>query len=98
MAQERFDIDLSPEGRAERRFVAVNLGEGVVRVPCVGSMTAEASIALNEAMRAYPDAGGDRLLLEYLRLFIGDAADGLTAHEFGALARAVNDGGASLGE
>ena len=86
-----FDIDLSPEARAQRRFVAVNLGTRVVQVPTLDSMTAMASISLNAAMRALPDAGNERLLAEYLRLYIGDVVDALSPAEFADLARAVSD-------
>jgi hypothetical protein len=86
----RADVDLSPEKRAQRRFVSVDLGGRAVQVPALDSMTAVASIALSSAMKAYPDQGNERLLVEYLRLYLGDVVDTLSPAEFAELAQAVS--------
>lgn len=83
-------FDLSPESRAERHFVEVSTGTETAKVPCIDSMTAAASIALNSAMKAKKDAGNDVLLLEYLRLYLGDVVDTLSPAEFAELGRAVS--------
>lgn len=83
-------FDLSPEKRVERHFVEVDTGAKTVKVPCIDSMTAAASIALNSAMKAKQDAGNEALLLEYLRLYLGDMVDTLTPAEFAELGRAVS--------
>lgn len=93
------EFDLSPESRAVRRFVEVDLGDKVVKVPCIGSMTATASIRLAETFKAHPEMGNELRALEYLRMYLGDVVDDLTPAEFASLSLAISETSeASLGE
>ena len=81
-------IDLSGASRRVRRYVSVDLGDRVVKVPTLDSVP---YVVAKRAKRACgPAADNYDMVVELLRLYIGDVVDVLTSDEFTAIVTAIS--------
>lgn len=82
------DIDLSGAPRRTRRYVSVDLGDRVAKVPTLDTLP---YVVAKRAKRACgPDADSYDMVVELLRLYIGDVVDVLTSDEFNAIVTAIS--------
>ena len=82
------DLDLSGAKRRVRRYVSVDLGDRVAKVPTLDSVP---YVAAKRAKRACgPEADSYDMVVELLRLYIGDVVDVLTSDEFNAIVTAMS--------
>ena len=81
-------IDLSGASHRVRRYVSVDLGDRVAKVPTLDSVP---YVVAKRAKRACGD-GADNydMVVELLRLYIGDVVDVLTSDEFNAIVTAIS--------
>lgn len=82
------DIDISGAQRRARRYVSVDLGDRVAKVPTLDSVP---YVVAKRARRACGD-GADNydMVVELLRLYIGDVVDVLTSDEFNTIVTAIS--------
>ena len=82
------DIDLSGALRRTCRYVSVDLGDRVAKVPTLDTLP---YVVAKRAKRACgPDADSYDMVVELLRLYIGDVVDVLTSDEFNAIVTAIS--------
>lgn len=82
------DIDLSGAPRRARRYVSVDLGDRVVKVPTLDTLP---YVVAKRAKRSCgPDADSYDMVVELLRLYIGDVVDVLTSDEFNVIVTAIS--------
>ena len=82
------DIDLSGAPRRARRYVSVDLGDRVVKVPTLDTLPYV--VAKRAKSACGPDADSYDMVVELLRLYIGDVVDVLTSDEFNAIVTAIS--------
>ena len=81
-------LNLSGASRRVRRYVSVDLGDRVVKVPTLDTLP---YVVAKRAKRACgPDADKYGMVVELLRLYIGDVVDVLTSDEFTAIVEAIS--------
>lgn len=82
------DIDISGAPRRVRRYVSVDLGDRVAKVPTLDTLP---YVVAKRAKRACgPDSDSYDMVVELLRLYIGDVVDVLTSDEFNAIVTAIS--------
>lgn len=81
-------INLSGASRRVHRYVSVDLGDRVVKVPTLDALP---YVVAKRAKRACgPGADNYDMVVELLRLYIGDVVDVLTSAEFTAIVEAIS--------
>ena len=82
------NLDLSGASRRVRRYVSVDLGDRVAKVPTLDTLP---YVVAKRAKRACgPDADSYDMMVEFLRLYIGDVVDVLTSDEFNTIVTAIS--------
>ncbi len=82
------DIDISGAAHRVRRYVSIDLGDRVAKVPTLDTMPYV--VAKRAKSACGPDADSYDMVVELLRLYIGDVVDVLTPDEFNAIMTAIS--------